>query len=1466
MSKINSIRIVNLNYNNNSMRVDDEIFNLDSEDTMFSLRNGGGKSVLVQMIMAPFVNKRFRNVKERNFESYFTSQVPTYILVEWKLDNGGGYVLTGMMVRKKQDISDEDSKDKLDIINFIYEYKNKNGYDIENIPIIENIEGKKKVKSFANSKKLFEDLKKDKNFEFNYYDMTSSTTTRAYFDKLMIYDINHKEWENIIKKINLKESGLSELFSNAKNVEGLVKEWFIPAIEDKITRDENRIKNYRDILNSYIKQYKENKSKIDKKEKIELFNKLSKEIKETTMEAIKIIENREALENEIANTIVYLESQLQKSIREEEGLEEEFNNLKEELKSLEYEEKSLEVYKKEEEKSNFNEKYEHSKKEEEELEKKVENLKRKINIFTCSKLHSEYIERSEKLLKLENELKILKEKNQDKAPRRDNIGFNIGRIINDEIEDIKQKEDKRSEELRSLQEEKSTAEVNLKNNNKSINELKGKEGRLIAYLESFNKIEEKFNRKYKENLQRNIEGLLDEEKVLNLEKDISDKGLSLDKEEKQFGEKLIKSKEEEKILESEKEKNKSNQTKIAMHLDEKNKELNLAEEELKERREIIKYIDFKEEELFNLEKIAFAFNSKINGFADEERKIRNSIENIENEIFKLETGKVLELSSELENEFKKRDINIVYGMEWLKKNGYSEEENLEIIKNNPFIPYSLIMDWREIEILKKEPIDIFTSTPIVIIKRESIKNDMKDYRESIISLEGIEFLVSFNNKLLNEEELKKLILENKRILEEKNEELNRIKEDIKLYRDKESIIKTSKLTKEAYENIKIQLQDLNNEAEELRENEIKISKELTKIKEEIYNLKDTIEKIKESLKLNREKSIDFNELKEEYSKYKKQRFELSEAKELIKVTSEEINSLSTKIKDIENRLQDGRNILNNYINEREKLEEEKAKYSIYKTGEIILKDKEDLVAEYEALNKEISSTEQELIREIAEADKKFKEAQRNLSLKEKQYLLSEEEYTKVKYDIHEEQELEERLKSEEKYLKEIRKKSEKLKEDIVKLETEITAMMKRIKEEFNTELLKERELIFEKNYEEEREKIKLRIKNTLGLKEKTSKIRRELDKNLDNLKEYNDLKIKEEIKIELDINTLSDTLGMMKRDLRNLAKDEESVINKVSREINYKLYQKNNFIEDETFRQPIQTFNNLLEKPRELLKQLNIVEQSYSDLIKKLLQDISLINKEEEKIIESLLEYIKDINDNLSQIDNNSTINIGAKRIKMLLIYVPEWEENKESYKIKLKDYIEELREHCLLILDKNENIEDTISTKITSYKLYNEIVGTSNVKIKLYKIEEEKQRQISWDEVAKNSGGEGFLSAFVILSSLLTYIRKDFKDIFTKYESGKVLIMDNPFAQTSSSHLLKPLMDIAKKSNTQLICFTGLGGDSIYNRFNNIYVLNTVQSKLKAGTQYLKGDHVKGKEEHEEKNEFMVSSRLKIEEQMRLF
>ncbi len=106
-----------------------------------------------------------------------------------------------------------------------------------------------------------------------------------------------------------------------------------------------------------------------------------------------------------------------------------------------------------------------------------------------------------------------------------------------------------------------------------------------------------------------------------------------------------------------------------------------------------------------------------------------------------------------------------------------------------------------------------------------------------------------------------------------------------------------------------------------------------------------------------------------------------------------------------------------------------------------------------------------------------------------------------------------------------------------------------------------------------------------------------------------------------------------------------------------------------------------------------------------------------------------------------------------------------------------------------------------------------------------------------ENSGGERFVSFFAVMIALMSYARnsrKGTEDYNRKNKDSKVLLMDNPFGPISSDHLLKPLFDIAKKYNTQLICLTDLKQNSIMNQFKVIFMMKIVPNT--SGTmEYLK-------------------------------
>ncbi|OLS03308.1 coiled-coil domain-containing protein [Tissierella creatinophila] len=1459
MSKINAIRFINLNYNYNGIRVDDEIFHLGGASSLLSLRNGGGKSVLVQMIIAPLVHKRYRDSKDRPFAGYFTTNKPSFILIEWKLDGDAGYVLTGMMVRKNQEIREDQSQIDLDIMQFIHEYKEPNDYDIHNIPFIKIEKENKKLMNYSKCKDLLEKITSSMNHKFSLYDMNNRNSSRNYFNKLEEYKIYSKEWESIVKKINLKESGLSELFINDKDEMGLMEDWFLPAIEDKLNKGKNRIDEFRNILNRFIEQYKDNKSKIDQKHIILLFKEETKRILAVAENLKSTIDEKQNIENTIANLIVKLKNLRNHLETEKDNLIEKENLLKEEIRSIQYEKLSFDIYLLEDEKLSLFERLSQLKKNLSEFEDKRVKLIKAKSIQECSKIYSLYKDASMDVQELENKLELKKEKNKDRAPERERLGYTLKIHYENEkmcLENlIKEIED----EINLNRTTQNDLELELKKKEAEEKESIGYLSQLKTEIKAYGEFEKSFNTLYKENLNRNIldeyeDGSL-ELKIKNTDELVEVKGFELIRLKKQVQEnkqklqiynRQIQEKTDEKATTSQEIKN--IEEKIAEY-----------KSEIEERKTIIRYIGLSEDKLFFKEEILDLFQKKMNEIQFTIKEVEREIEKLEKEKDSLKSGKVLELPKDFKDRLDSESIHYVYGMDWLKKNDKSIEDNKNLVENNPFIPYSLIMTSKELEKLKLQNLSIYTSFPIPIIKREDIERDFEEKKSSVYMSSKVNFYVLFNQNLLNEEELKRILLFKEEEIKAVRDTLETREEEYSLYNEKYNNIKFQKITEKSYNNILNQLK-IKEKLKEEFEIQLKAIYDaelhLTNIQEKNVDFIRKSEVVIEGLK---RKQIDLKKLNERYKAYLDQTKEKSRTDKRLSKIKNEKNSINDEIKSLYEKYDKTRESRLEQKSNLKTIEEKLQKYLMYSETELIQKDIEDMEARYKALTNEITSELKDIEEDLNKARNRFKAQEKDVIDTSKRLNIKEDEYIRKAYDSFILDTIIKDIVINEAELKDLNNSREELETNIAVVENKIEQGFNKLYDDLGEKELIGREQIvlreFKKRIIEKKDDLR-RIKEN---QEKISIRLADYETNIYVLAEYDDFLVIRPVEFEHDMENLDKEgldrfRGELLRDYRQINKKEVDFSLELSSALDNII--RNKAFKDDFFYKPLNTLFSLINDPNEFIEQLLTTIRAYDDLMAKLEVDIAFIEKEKDGVIEILLEYIRDIHKNMGEIDKNSTIKIKDKYIKMLRINLPEWDEEEYSYTIKLGDMVEHLIQSGIDRLENNENIEDLISPFITTKNLYNTVVGINNIEIKLYKIEAERQHSISWSDVAKNSGGEGFLSAFVILSSLLSFMRRDETDIFAELEEGKVLVMDNPFAQTHSSHLLTPLMDIARKSNTQLICLTGIGGESIYNCFDNIYILNLISSNLRKGTQYLTSEHTKGEE-----FEDMVSSQIKVED-----
>lgn len=1488
MSKINAVRFINLNYNNNAMKINDECMQFSGKSTLLSLRNGGGKTVLVQMMTAPFVHRGKQKTKDRPFESYFTTAKPSFILVEWLLDGGAGYVLTGLMVRKNQEISEEKT-DALEMMAIISEYKEPCMQDIHHLPVVEQNEKTMKLKSYNSCRKLFEDYKKDKKISFFCYDMSSPAQSRQYFYKLMEYQINYKEWETIIRKVNVKESGLSELFSDCRTEKELIEKWFLEAVESKLNKEENKVKNFQEIFEKYAGKYKNIKEQLKRRDAIQKFKEAAEEI-QINAEDFLVKEGEKAEQEKVIAAfiarlnVLYEEAEIERE-RQEEGRK----KLQEELEFLKYEQLSCEFHEKNREKRNHASNREMIDLEKESLLRKQEKIQKKVHVFLCAKQQEMVNEDKQEWEIRKEKAAISRTKEENLEPERNRIGGQLSGYYEYRLSDNKEKQEAIKKQKLQIRKDISQQRDILNEYREKTKKITESKGSFRSLVRGYDNIEIKYNSNYKENLSRNILGVY-EAGMLDIKQEMYDKeqkkSIQENKEQKEKSENTTEAiHRTERAIEEKREKyfQKDSDIKQAK------KEKKGYEQELEERKDILKYLELPEEKLFAREEILHKAKIKMQELSSRRRTLEKKEDALQKEYKLLVSGRVMELPDNLKEEFEKLDVPVVYGMEWLKKNGFTEKKNKEIVSQNPFLPYALILTRQELKKLAERNGETYTSFPVPIIERENLESIKLDRTQSFVKMQDIHFYILFNENLLDEEKMEIMIEQKQKDIADIRETMQICKNEYEDYFHRFDVIKRQAVTKENWDKIQKKLQKLEKEKEDIFQNIQQARDTKQSLKKNFEILQKTLRELEKKIESQAARQRAFKELRTAYAEYEENNKKLQEYEREEERLENRQHLTEEKISQLEENYRELSGQENSLFREEESIQNSCQKFAAYKeinrnvkagkllgvdstlrtdnnSGVKIIPSEAEVLkleARYEAVTADISQELKELELEEEKALTRYHKSFGELRELCQKYNLKNSEWQNIIYDkreqLYQEAELED-------YDKKIERKANLLNEEDKKigiLNSQLEGILKQIVSECGKGNPLEEEKISQKDLESAKNQTKYQLselERKIAFSEKAIQKYRE---NLTALSEYNNFSADEEIHFEQDFKKMSekelrDFKGMLIRDYNDIIRCVQKCRETLAQTLN-KIVRQEAF-QDASYKTPLENMLKVCDDAAKVLRQLNITLESYDSLMKQLEVDISLVETEKKNVTELLEDYVQNIHKNLEKIGRNSTIKIREKSIKMLKVILPVWEDNEKLYSLRLSDLVDEITEEGIRLFENNENAQEYIGRKVTSKNLYDTVVGTGNVQIQLYKIEEQREQQISWNQVAKNSGGEGFLSAFVILSSLLDYMRKDDSDIFMDKNEGKVLLMDNPFAQTNAEHLLKPLMNLADKTNTQLICLTGLGGESIYNRFDNIYVLNLIEAHLRNGIQYLRPEHKKGEEV---KVETILPTHIEVEEML---
>lgn len=1467
MSRINRIRLINISYNHDAIRISDELLSLNGESTLISLQNGGGKSVLVQLLSAPFVHTKYRNAKTRMFADYFHTSQPSFILVEWELDSHAGYLLTGMMVRKNPKL-DEPGADHLDILNLLCAYPEDCEQDIQHLPVVERDGKAVRVKNWLQCKFLFDQYRRNPDIGFYTFDMNNTSQRRDYFQRLSQYRISYREWENIIHKVNEQEAGLGELFKDCRQEKDLVDKWFLDEIEKKLGRSTSddgseggRIRGFQDLMEKYILQCQQQDVKIRRKERVEAFQQDSVALREHAVGWNQAEEDRKEALSRILGFLRAMEHGQETAEDAAESEADAMEELDEELQHLDLEELSGKWYEKQE---LWNAREAARLQSQEALSKahaEQEACTRAQHQQELASALADVNAQQDVVTQILQKIEVARGEEKELLPEHDYLGGILARHY-------KALRGKKQQDLAACTRDQTEKEARLREvksliakNRTSENALIGTISCLEAEIRGYDTEEDRYNRRYQAGLVRNLlrcypEGTMEAEDAAisqKIQENARKKADAL-REQSALSGKLRTAEDAVNAAVSALYDNETAREKAATRLQD-------FEEQISLRRDILKYANLPETSLYDREGILRALEEKRAMLEDAVRTLTLSASSIDNELDSLKTGRTVKLSDALTQEFDRADIPVVYGLQWLQKNGRTAAENEALVAAHPFLPYALILSRAELSRLSQDERKIYTDTPIPIVVRESLTGEACGESPSdnpLVEAGDAHFYLYFNHTLLDEKKREEMLAQLAAKRESTLERLAQKREASDATFRRMETIRSQSLTQAVYEDAKRALSDLEAQGLSLQEEKRRAQENLAALRAREAELAALLLSLEVQRKALGERAQDFEALKKAYADMLTRLQEKEKAEEEKKALFREQTALLQEEKDLDlairQRIGEAA-LLSGAVKE---AEEHLAAYAAFSERPLPEKpqtltiDPSDIAAaegRYHAIEEKTGGRLRSLEDEQAGAQKALDRLRRKLDAGIRRYQMEKAAFEDVEPSEEAMDRIHEQLEELGQRIKVLTEEYNERSASAAVAASERDAVLQQIRDTCGREEPLAESELQKKDYPAERARLvgeKQRHDRAKRQFEARGQLCRSMQDRLDACRAEAEAlgkaaELPEDFSqmTEDELRSYTRTLQEAFSGSENRRKDERQLfVSILLRLLGEKKY------EEDFFQRPLKSLSSMVDAgntPEEVNKHLADVLDSIDKVMQKLEVDLAFVRRDREQLTDQLFDYVRSVHTELGKIDGNSTIRIGGRPVKMLRIELPDFSANESTYRQHLDSMFDSLVADGLAALGpdlKKTALHDLVGRRLTTRELYNEVVGTASVHIHLHKIEANREVPITWTDVTRNSGGEGFVSAFVILSSLLYYMRRDENDLFAEGNEGKVLLMDNPFGVVSSAHLLIPMMSLAKKNNTQLICLSALSGGEIYDRFANIYVLNLVQASLSRGTQYLRSEH----------------------------
>ena len=266
----------------------------------------------------------------------------------------------------------------------------------------------------------------------------------------------------------------------------------------------------------------------------------------------------------------------------------------------------------------------------------------------------------------------------------------------------------------------------------------------------------------------------------------------------------------------------------------------------------------------------------------------------------------------------------------------------------------------------------------------------------------------------------------------------------------------------------------------------------------------------------------------------------------------------------------------------------------------------------------------------------------------------------------------------------------------------------------------------------------------------------------------------------------------------------------------------------------LKSVNNMLEDAGIKGDRLFTVSESLETMINSIEKinsqietDLREIENDFNDIVNQCMNQGKRIYQDLRAIAASSKAHIfaGKPQTQMVKLDFPEEKEiSEEASRIAIRTEVENGANEIKALMKSDaeeKEIQKRAKKIVSSQRLLLRYIKKESIQVKVFKIDmiAENSGYKRWeDTLVQSSGAEKFVVFFSVVLTLMNYTRSS-AGIVNK-NARSVLILDNPFGKITSAHLLRPMFDIAKHFNVQLICLSDINKSDVINCFECVIKL----------------------------------------------